>query len=365
MNKSIVRFWLFSMMVLTSCTMTKERNDNQVINGYDENVFETNSPQSSFVDEIEVIPLRSDSQVVALTNPEKIIYSDSCYYVLDNNMLLRYDAHGNYGGHIGEQGHGNGEYISLATFVVRNDTIILIDSFKNSLLAYSLKGNFLYEKKAPDGVLVNVRDAVYENDVTLFLSNYIYNDQNNIYTRWNIETDEVLTVASIKVCTDGTKEAVGIHSFCFYGNNIRYVMPFSNIISSTDSDALQLQTTNKVLRDEELQKIRDYSIMTYANHSDCFPGFCNIFETKNYIILTFFNLEYTVIDKRNKECYRYSYLTDDECAEFPLFNIISSEDNVLLGIANVEENAVLKEKLKNYIDDNENSTDYIIRYHVK
>ncbi|WP_155897752.1 hypothetical protein [Bacteroides pyogenes] len=268
---------------------------------------------------------------------------------------------------ISENGEMDAEnIINLASFVVRNDTIKLLDSFKNTLLAYSTTGNFLYEKKAPDGVLANVKDVVSEKDEILFMSNYIYNEQNNIYTRWNTSTDEVSVIANAKIQTDGTKESVGTRSFCSYGNNIRYVMPFSNIILSTQNNAIEFLTSKKVLKDSELQNIHNFSIMIYLIF---FSGFCNIFETDNYIILTFFNLEYTVIDKRNNKCFRYNYQINEEDDGFPLFNILSSNENVLIGIADLEDYDILKDKMKDYIVMKEKeNTDYdniIIKYHEK
>lgn len=355
------------LMLLSVFSCATSNMEKLIIEGYDKNINEENSPQSSFIKGIEVIPLKSRDNNAILSNPEKVVLYDNHFYIMDNNKILCYNINGDFIRFIGEKGHGHGEYINLASFVVCNDTIKLLDSFKNTLLAYSLQGDFLYEKKAPEGVLSNVKDAVYEENNQFFMSNYIYNEQNDVYTRWDTSSNEVSIVANAKVQTKGAKEFVGAHSFCMYGNNIRYVLPFSDMIMSTKDSIMQFNTSRKVLKDDELRKILDFSIVSYANHSENFTGFCNIFETHNYLLLTFFNLEYTVVDKRSYECFRYPYRINEKGKDFPLLNILSSDKETLIGIVNWEEFQSLEGKIKNYREDYKKlNCDYaIIMYHTK
>lgn len=341
-----------------------DENGDSTIAGYDNGVLEQDSALPTFTDRIEVTALRRKDGEARLISPEKLIESNDCYYILDFNRVLQYDKEGNFKDFIGEKGNGHGEYISIASFVVRNDTVKLLDSFKNSLLAYSVDGSFLYEKEAPEGILHNLKNADYETGDVLFLSNYIFNEQNDVYVRWNTLTDEVSVVANAIVRTEETKESVGPHSFSVFDGSVRYLLPFSNILYNTQGDALQFSTSQKVLGESELKEIHDFSIMSYMTHQDCFSGFNSIFETENYILLSFFNLEYTVVDKRTNECCRFNYQTDDDY--LPLFNILASSKDAFLGIANLEDNPNLKNKVKEYLHESDAAYENVlIKYFTK
>lgn len=358
--------YILLMLVLFFSCITKNKEDGIVI-GYDKDINEEDLSQLFFVDNIEVIPLKSNNEDVVLSNPEKIVLYDNYFYVMDNNKIHCYDHNGNFVRIIGKKGNGHGEYINLASFVVHNDTAWLFDSYKNALLAYSLTGDFMYGKKAPEGILSNLKDVVYETDNTFFIANYIFNEQNELYMRWNTENNEVSVVANAKVRTDGTKEFVGDHSFCRYNNNIRYVLPFSNIVMSTNDNAIKFLTSKKVLKDSDLRDISNFSIASYASRMDDFTGFCNIFETKDYLLLTFFNLEYTVVDKKSNECFRYDYQVNEDCDKFPLLNILSSEKDTFIGIVNTEDYRFLESQFKKYMKGNQDTVyNYaIIMYHTK
>lgn len=364
MRKTILILSLIS--IISSCS--KEAFNNEVvINGFDKNYKETNSPLTSFIDSIKVIPLKNESNIV-LTNPQKIICYKNKFYILDNNRVLCYGPNGNFICLVGERGHGHGEYINIATFVISGNSIKLLDSFKNHIITFTLEGKFISEAKAPEGVLSNVQDAIFENDAVLFMANYIYKDKNDVYTRWNTSTGEVSVVDKVSVKTNETKEFVGKHSFCNYNGNIRYILPFSDVIKSTDNLSIRFPTTRKVLTVSELQNISDFSIKTYAEHLDDFVGFNDIFETSNYILLTFSNLEYTVVDKINNKCFRSSYTFDEKSKSFPLLNILTSTQDTLIGIIDMEHYSSLKNRIhSNGINasDHNNSEYAIILYLAK
>lgn len=361
-------FLFISFLFFSFVSCKTNESERTLVLGYDNEISSSNAPLSSFVKSIDVVPLQNSHSGAILTNPEKVVIDNDHCYVLDNNRLLCYDLNGDFVRFIGERGNGTGEYINIASFVLSNDTIHLLDSFKNSLLIFSSNGNFLYEIKAPDGVLSNVKDASFESDGVFFLSNYIFKGYNDLYTRWNMKSNEVFVVENAKVQTENTKEFVGVHSFCIYGQNIRYVMPFSNLISSTNSPTLEIQTSQKVLTETELKNIHNFGIMTYANHPEWFPGFCNVFETKNYLILTFFNLDYTVVDKRNNTCKRYSYQMNEDSEDFPLHNVLSSNSDFLVGIVNTDEYGNFVSKYAKYIklkgESQMNANNFLIIYHV-
>jgi len=353
------------LLIMLSLLFSCERKDANeiVVEGYDQNYVEDNSPLLFFVDSIEMIPL---DRTAHLVNVEKIVCHEEDFFILDNNKVMRFGPEGNFMNYCGEQGHGHGEYINIATFVAHNDTISIIDSYKNTLMHYALNGEFLCEVNAPEGTLVNVKDATFEKDNVLFLANFIFNEENDTYTRWDILTDEVSVISNAQVKSSGTKEYVGSHSFCQFCDNIRYIQPFSNVIKSTDGNDILIKTSRQVLSDKELSSINDFNIMTYASHLDDFTGFNNVFETSKYLLLTFSNIDYLVVDKESAECTRYSYEYDEDSESFPLLNILSSTKNFLIGVINIEEYDSFKSKFLRYANFPQDMANgyVIVKYHI-
>jgi len=159
------------LLIMLSLLFSCERKDANeiVVEGYDQNYVEDNSPLLFFVDSIEMIPL---DRTAHLVNVEKIVCHEEDFFILDNNKVMRFGPEGNFMNYCGEQGHGHGEYINIATFVAHNDTISIIDSYKNTLMHYALNGEFLCEVNAPEGTLVNVKDATFEKDNVLFFGKF-------------------------------------------------------------------------------------------------------------------------------------------------------------------------------------------------
>lgn len=95
----------------------------------------------------------------------------------------------------------------------------------------------------------------------------------------------------------------------------------------------------------------EQSINTYAMHmtDNVFCGFSDIFETEKYIILPLKNLEYTVIDKQLSTCRRYSYEINQEDTKLPLYGIVWSNANNLVGMLTPMDFQNLKENAKNSI----------------
>lgn len=357
-------FRLITLLLLFSCER-KDANET-VVEGYDRDYCEENAPLSFFVDSIEVVSLAEDSNI-HLANVEKIVCHEEDYYILDNNKVMRFGPDGNFLNYCGERGHGHGEYINIATFIAHNDTISIIDSYKNTLMHYALDGDFLCEVNAPEGTLVNVKDATFEKDNVLFLANFIFNEENDTYTRWNILTGEVSVIGNAKVKSSGAKEYVGTHSFCEFCGNIRYVQPFSDVIRSTDGSDIRVRTARKVLSDRELSLIDDFSIMTYASHMDDFTGFNSVFETGKYLLLTFSNLEYFLVDKGTAKCVRYSYEYDEDAESFPLLNILSSTDSLLIGVVNIGEYDSMRSMFQRYgnVPQDMGYGHVVVKYHIK
>ncbi|ERI88773.1 hypothetical protein HMPREF1981_00335 [Bacteroides pyogenes F0041] len=62
-NQIVLKFFVLSITaVFTSCVVSGGKGGNELIISYDDNINEINSPQSNFVDKIEIIPLKSNKK---------------------------------------------------------------------------------------------------------------------------------------------------------------------------------------------------------------------------------------------------------------------------------------------------------------
>lgn len=270
-----------------------------------------------------------------LTNPQKIVLTDSLILISDDNRLLSFGLDGKYHGQIGCMGRGNGEYINLTTFYVDNKKAITIfDSYRNVLLRFSLDGKPICETSLGDLELKFAQSILPLSDKELFVYNYLYNDSHLLAEIVNIETGETEEVASTPMCTNSTMEYVGRNPYCSYGGKIRYLQPLDNrIYSLGDSTTLCINTKQTVYNEKELQDIKNFGMTTYADclNENRFAGFSDVFETERYIVLACHNASYTVVDKKTMSCKRFKYSMTAGARDEALYNIRGVYKNSLVG----------------------------------
>jgi len=316
--------------LLFSCAST---NLTENITGYD-NDMAYNGGGISW-EETKIVPLESKPECM-LTAPQKLEMADSLFYILDNNRVLQFDKSGKYIRQIGQKGHGRQEYLNVGTFYTDADrNITLIDTYKNALLQYHSDGTFIESRTLQDGILQNAQCAYIDKGGDIYMYNYLYDDSHTLIDRIKKGDMGKTEVASTPMKTNNSKEKIGTHPISICDNKIKYILPFDNKIYSTDdSPVIEIETKQKIMNDAELSEIDDYSIMTYSNHlnDNTFLGFTDIFETPRFIMLGCSNLYYTIVDKKLNQCQRYSYSVGDEYKSLPLYNILSSSEDWLIGV---------------------------------
>lgn len=91
--------------------------------------------------------LENDAGAGPLGAIAKITYSKGKYYVLNGSRTIRklsvFDDAGTCIGTIDRRGRGQGEYLSMSDFSVRNDTIFVLDNQRDMLHAYDAAGRSL------------------------------------------------------------------------------------------------------------------------------------------------------------------------------------------------------------------------------
>lgn len=332
-QKYIMKSYLYSVLgaILMMSCQTSSFNE-IVITGYDDSVKE--NPVEA-IKKIDVTPLSLKTGEF-ISSPVKVEMTDEYIFLLDNNKLLEFNHEGKFLRQIGQSGHGHGEYLNVVTFAINNGVIYIIDCSRNSALLYSTDGTFIKELKAPEDGLCNAKNILFDNDHDMIISNHVYNDFNDILTKWNIKTNELYTLSNVPMKSAGTREFIGKHPVVKHDTDIMYICPFSNTLCSLAGPSLVFQSDKDIVPQTKLSSIKDFSIMTYAEFDTFFHGFTDIFETENSIILSYFENEYTIVNKDDWTCKTYSMAQEWDCL-FPFYKIMNTYNNKFISIVSPEE----------------------------
>lgn len=335
--KTFVMLFMILPLIISSCKEIEVGTSTTI--GYDLPEKENGAGIEGV--EIKIVPLEQKPGF-ALDSPKKLEMTDSIVYILDSRQLVSYTADGKFRCKIGQNGHGHNEYITLTTFYVDGDkNVVLFDSYKNSLIKFNKDGKFLNEKKLSPADLKYAQSIMpMEEGNQLFVYNYIYNNFNQLCRTIDTESGKETEICSTPLCTDNTMEFVGKNPCSTQDGTIRYIKPFdNNIYNYTDNSILRIDTKEKMLSDKELNEIKNYGIMTYAEcmAGGIFMGFTDIFETDRHIFLVCHNMAYTIIDKETMKCQKFSYGFQASGKGCPFYCIYGACKNKLIGLLTDED----------------------------
>lgn len=300
--------------------------DDIVVTGYDDSAVEN---PTELIKDMNIIPLVIDSGEVIMSFPQKVEIIDNYVLVLDNNNLFEFDGDGNFLRQIGRNGHG--EYLHLITFTTNNGNVNLIDPSKNSVLVYSINGDFIEEINAPASALSNAKEVIYANDDRIIISNHIYNDFNNTITEWSTKINTLNVLDKVSMESSGAREYIGKHPISMFSDEFMYIQPFSNIINRVSGHPIVIKTNKNIVPESKLSGIKNFNITTYGEFDDYFHGFTDVYETNDKIILPYFDDECTIVDKGEMTCKCYKS-GKDRATIFPLFKIAGVHGNKIISV---------------------------------
>jgi hypothetical protein len=276
----------------------------------------------------------------------QIEVNDFLIVVMDiDRQLFVFDINGKFISKIGRYGQGPDEYLTINTFYIENDHIVIIDGAKSSLIRYDFKGAFLSAEKFPveyfrmsgkamqtdDGKLlvqhgINMEANmayslidVHKHEMTgqyfsynpITLNNYIYYYSNHPMTKSNKGVDFILPLCDTVYCYSNAS------LFPKYLVEIPYKMASKNQIRKNTSSYIQ-------------------DIFTLGQQN-FFTGFTAIFETSNHILLEYRDngviLGYFLCNMTSKQGYYYLYTTKKEATQIPFFRIMGVVKNTFIGVS--------------------------------
>lgn len=306
----------------------------QEVKGYDAKA-QKNGTEVQF-SHVSFAPVQ-DKKYALVRFPEKVVVAGDNVFVKVNKQLLRFSKSGQFRNQIGRSGHGRGEYVNLAAFYLESDkTVVLVDSYKGSLMRYGLDGTYKNEIKIGEP-LQQVHDAYLLGNDVLFLNNYIGGNNRDVYAILNLKTKEMTEVAKTNLSTKNTMTPVGRNCFSVYQGHIKYVMPFDDRVYDLEGEHYQYLTSRTIFSESDQEKVKNFSVGTYKIDDKNFAGFTDIFETDNYLLTAFSNWEYTLLDKRTNTCRRFSYKLPENMKSMPLVRIVATEGNRWVGMVNTDD----------------------------
>lgn len=198
-TKTLVMLFLLLPLLLFSCKGTEVGIGS--VTGFD--LPEKENGEGIEGVKYKLVPLEQKEGYV-LSSPRKLIMADSIVYILDSRQLVSYTVDGKFRCKIGQNGHGRNEYITLTTFYVDDDkNVVLLDSYKNSLIKFNKDGKFLDEKKLAPADLKYAQSLMpTEKGNQLFVYNHIYNDFNQLCRIVDTESGKETEISSTPLRTD-------------------------------------------------------------------------------------------------------------------------------------------------------------------
>lgn len=193
---------------------------------------------SSVVSSIDFIKLESSPEAI-IGGIDKVLFGDSCIYILDRNKtksLKKFAIDGSYICDIGERGEGPDEYIEPTDFVLFNNHLIIYDQFGCNLKYYDVNGKLMRTRKLP---FMCLQFHVFSED------NFIFNalDADNQHLQ-KIDNYSIFTTDSLfHLKRRGFYRKKDLYSSIFIpsnfnvcGGKVYYHPPFKNTIYSISAD---------------------------------------------------------------------------------------------------------------------------------
>jgi len=291
------------------------------------------------VRDIEIIKL---SNKIPLSTILKVEFCNDSFYIQTETGLYRFSKDGEFISEISCRGRGPNEWLRLNTFFISEDktSIYILDSNTCKIMSFTMDGEYIETIKLDETTMSKnqVCNALIYDGKIIF-NNMVYNDLGNIYSYMDFASGDknIYELYSVPYKTNNGAVPIGRHPMSTYDGTYRCIVPFKNEIYEIVDNKLvvseKIPTDKKIVKDSNLGDIKDYSLMTYLDFTKqgMFSGYDGIFETSKWIILSYFNIERTYIDKLTNKVYIQSIDESPDVDNIPLLNLIGTINDKLIG----------------------------------
>lgn len=287
---------LIKIILLAVCLMGCDRNKSTTNNIKTLNIDVSRQKanlSSVFNKEVDYIPLEltENSQIGFVA---QVIWRDDRIYVLDSfvaNALFVFDTKGKFLFQIGRKGKGPGEYTSPRQFQVspENGNIYIYDSRVYKIIQYSKNGDVLKELALNENIM---SFSLLENETLILDRGNKKSEKNQPEFKLHaVDMDGNLLFTCIEVTKKHSGKTISSSNvFSSLKHGISYVPCFSTAIYHQQGESM-IPVYNLDFGSKKLDDI-DLSVPNQGNwliefHEKGYPLFPELFETEEYIHMTF------------------------------------------------------------------------------
>jgi hypothetical protein len=300
---------------------------------------------SLIYDDVKIVRLETNDSCL-IHEIKQIEVKDSFIFILDiDRKLFVFDINGKFISQTGKYGHGPGEYLTINTFYIENNNIVIIDDVKSSLIRYDFKGEHLYTEKFPPEYFRMSCQAVLTEDNKLLLQHGINMEANMAYSLIDMNKNELtgqyFSYNPIKL--DNHIYYYSNHPMSRSDRQVDFILPLCDtVFCYTESSFFPkyiVEIPGKMVSKHQIKNNTASYRQDIVNlgKQGFFTGFTAIFETEKHILLEYSEqgliLGYFLCSKTSKQGYYHLYATEEESYQIPFFRIIGSFDNTFIGVS--------------------------------
>ncbi|PCH68237.1 MAG: hypothetical protein COC06_09910 [Bacteroidales bacterium] len=250
---------------------------------------------------------------------DKVIVHKDNIYIMDlyqTKSVYKFNLKGRFITKVGRQGKGNGEYLSLKDFNIKDDLLYLSSQYDNKIYVYKLNGEFL--RVIPLNGTVGTKFSILNNS-SFVINTADGSNKSSAFYKFN---------GKLLGETSSSKDF--LHwlnplSFCYYNDTTYMYFAFNNVIySANEQELVPVCELNFGKYNFPLERINskkefmssvdngNYYTMSYFSLSENYI-FMKVFDSKQYFTL--------VIDNKSKEIHKGNNIS---FKGFPIYSTVGS-----------------------------------------
>lgn len=314
-------FYIILFLFFIACTSTK--NDQKGVEFGDivsipiTDLETTYGKLSDFAEDVKIVPLEFSDDCI-LGEIKKIVMSDSCIFVLENENqkgIYVFDHIGKYLYRIGNRGQGPEEFVDISDFSLNEEEqlIYLYDLARKKVLVFSYEGDFIKD------IQMNYYADNFEYQNGLF---YLYRESPSFgdpLCSLVIKDENGNTVNKFYPVI---KKLPRIHECIFrkLDNQILFVEHMRDSIFTIKGDKLSpkyyIDYKDKSMSKVDRESIKNGTRLSLNVLLECkkMAGIEDIFEINDKVFINNINIivpKFTIYDKKTKDVKTFSFILND------------------------------------------------------
>lgn len=278
---------------------------------------------SNLFEEIDYIPLASDSKISLISQPAKVVLNNTSIYILDKNIgnVMCFDRNGVLGFTIRPPQHGPEQMVTLSDMEISHQgKVLLLDHYAKKLNIYDSEGKFQEQKDLP--VPAAQLAMINENQYFFFTNNFptelpnkvfhvIENEVVNSFLP-KLEFDQFFILLNRKQFSDPNKQKQRLFNPIL--NDTLYEVSSKGMFPKYHLDLQGYWIKDEILNRLADQPTSDNSKQLVRSRNDQVHLIPCFGQNKNFLYFTYWyekNHYWNFYDKKSEEVYTFGNRIND------------------------------------------------------